>query len=128
MSPRLRAACAGAVAAVVWGLQEPVDRRVFGCDYSDVALLGRGKTLRGFVIHAGNGALFGLAFNAVRGRVDVEPRRLALGLALAEHVTLWPLIGLVDRRLATSPRAFAQATYRHALFGLVLGRLASSGV
>ena len=45
-------------------------------------------------------------------------------LALAEHVVLWPFIGLVDRKLVTSPHAFAQATYRHALFGVVLGRLA----
>ena len=123
MSPRVRAACAGAVAAVVWGLQEPFDQRVFGCDYSDVELLGRGSRGRGFVIHAANGAVFGVAFDAVRRRVDVDQRRLALGLALAEHVTLWPLIGLIDRELVTSPRAFAQSTYRHALFGLVLGRL-----
>jgi hypothetical protein len=124
MSPRVRAASAGAVAAVVWGLQEPLDRRVFGCDYSDVELLGRGRRSVGFLVHAANGALFGLAFDAVRRRSDVDQRRLALALALAEHVALWPLIGLVDRRLLRSPRAFAQATYRHALFGLVLGRLA----
>ena len=124
MSPRLRAASAGAVATVVWGLQEPFDRRVFGCDYSDVEFLGRGRRSVGFVLHAANGALFGLAFDAVRRRVDVDQRRLALALALAEHVASWPLIGLVDRKLVRSPRAFAQATYRHALFGLVLGRLA----
>ena len=51
MSPRLRAAAAGAVAAVVWGLQEPLDRRVFGCDYSDVLFLGRGRRSVGFVVH-----------------------------------------------------------------------------
>jgi hypothetical protein len=124
MSPRVRAACAGAIAAVVWGLQEPFDQTVFGCDYSDVELLGGGSRARGFVIHAANGALFGVAFDAVRSRVDVDQRRLALGLALAEHGTLWPLIGLIDRELVSSPRAFAQSTYRHALFGLVLGRLA----
>lgn len=124
MSPRLRAAAAGAVAAVVWGVQEPLDRRVFGCDYSDVEFLGRGNRPLGFVVHAANGALFGLAFDAVRNRVDVDQRRLALALALAEHVALWPLIGLVDRELVTSGRAFAQATYRHALFGALLGRLA----
>jgi len=124
MSPRLRAASAGAVATVVWGLQEPFDRRVFGCDYSDVEFLGRGRRSVGFVLHAANGALFGLAFDSVRRRVDVDQRRLALALALAEHVASWPLIGLVDRKLVRSPRAFAQATYRHALFGLVLGRLA----
>ena len=71
-----------------------------------------------------NGALFGVAFDAVRQRVDVDERRLALAMALAEHISLWPFIRLVDRELVTSPRAFAQATYRHALFGLVLGRLA----
>jgi hypothetical protein len=124
MSSRVRAAVAGSVAAVVWGLQEPLDQRVFGCDYSDVLFLGRGHRSVGFVVHAANGALFGLAFDAVRRRVDVDQRRLALALAIGEHLTLWPFISLVDRSLVTSPRAFAQATYRHALFGFVLGRLA----
>jgi hypothetical protein len=124
MSPRVRAAAAGSVAAVVWGLQEPLDQRVFGCDYSDVLFLGRGRRSVGFAVHAANGALFGLAFDAVRRRVDVDQRRLALALAIGEHLALWPFISLVDRSLVTSPRAFAQATYRHALFGFVLGRLA----
>ena len=124
MSPRVRAAAAGAVAAAVWGLQEPLDRRVFGCDYSDVLFLGRGRRSLGFAVHMANGALFGMAFDEVRQRVDVDQRRLALALALGEHLALWPFIGLVDRSLVTSPRAFAQATYRHAIFGLVLGRLA----
>ena len=124
MSPRLRAAAAGSVAAVVWGLQEPLDQRAFGCDYSDVLFLGRGHRSVGFVVHAANGALFGLAFDALRRRVDVDQRRLALALAIGEHLALWPFISLVDRSLVTSSRAFAQATYRHALFGFVLGRLA----
>jgi hypothetical protein len=124
MSPRIRAAAAGAFAATVWGLQEKFDRRVFGCDFSDVELLGRGRRSVGYVVHAANGAVFGLAFDAVRQRVDVEQERLALALALAEHVALWPLMGLVDRALLTSPRAFALEAWRHALFGAVLGRLA----
>jgi hypothetical protein len=124
MSPRVRAAAAGAVAALVWGLQEPVDRRVFGCDYSDVLFLGRGRRSLGFAVHMANGALFGIAFDIARRRVDLDQRRLALALALGEHVGLWPFISLVDRDLVTSPRAFAQATYRHALFGFILGRLA----
>ena len=124
MSPRLRAAAAGAIAAVIWGLQEPLDRRVFGCDYSDVLFLGRGRRSVGFVVHALNGALFGLGFDAARQRVDLDERRLAVTLALTEHMVLWPFIGLVDRRLVTSPSAFGQATYRHALFGVILGRLA----
>ena len=121
-------ALAGAAAATVWALQEPLDRRVFGVDYSDPRLLGRlaGRGPRaGLAIHIANGALFGLAFEEIRRRSTVRPRRLALGLALAEHVALWPLIGVVESRaLATSPRAFAQATWRHGLFGVVLGRLA----
>jgi hypothetical protein len=117
MPSRLRAAAAGAVAATVWGLQEPLDRRLFRCRYSDVEIVG-------WLVHAGNGAVFGLAFDAVRRRVDVDQRRLALTLALAEHVALWPAMALVDRELVRSPRAFAQGTYRHALFGFILGRLA----
>jgi hypothetical protein len=126
---------------VAWGLLEPLDRRLFRCDYSDVALLGkavtRGRHWRaaGFALHAANGALFGLAFHEVRRRSGAEPRALAVRLALAEHVALYPLAAVVDRRhpargqegvppLLTNPRAFAQATVRHALFGVLLGRLA----
>jgi hypothetical protein len=114
----MRAALAGAVAAAVWGLQEPLDRRLFRNDYSDVRLVG------GLPVHVLNGALFGLAFDVVRRRVSLDQRRLALGLALAEHTALWPALGLLEPRVARSPRAFAQGLYRHALFGYVLGRLA----
>jgi hypothetical protein len=114
----MRAALAGAVAATVWGLQEPLDRRVFRCDHSDVRLVG------GLPVHALNGALFGLAFDAVRRRTNVEPTRLAIGLAVAEHTAMWPVLGLFDRDIVKSPRAFAQGVYRHVLFGYLLGRLA----
>lgn len=124
MSGRIRAAAAGAVAATIWGLLEPLDRRLFRCDYSDIELVGFGNRRLGFVVHAVNGALFGVAFDGARRRVRVDERRLAVMLALAEHVALWPVLGLIDRGVATSPRAFAQGTFRHALFGLVLGRLA----
>nr|MBA2630185.1 hypothetical protein [Thermoleophilaceae bacterium] len=52
--------------------------------------------------------------------------------AMAEHLALWPLGALVDRyhpaRKELEPlwgnrRAFAQAAWRHLLFGLVLGEL-----
>jgi hypothetical protein len=89
-----------------------------------VLFLGRGRRSVGFAVHAANGALFGLAVDTVRGRVGVVQRRLALAVAIGELLALWPCITLVDRNLVTSPRAFAQATYRHALFGFVLGRLA----
>ena len=130
----------GAIAAAVWALQEPVDQRVFRCDYSDVAVLGKAVTAGrrwwpvGFALHVANGALFGLVFHEVRRRRKTDARRLALGMALAEHVALYPLCSVVDRfhpqrgttgipPLLTNPRAFAQATWRHCLFGLVLGRL-----
>jgi len=141
MSGRARAAASGATAAAVWALVEPLDQRVLRCDYSDVAVLGKGVTRGagwraiGLALHVANGALFGLAYHEARGRIPIPPRRLALGMALAEHVTLYPLCALVDRYhpargqagvppLLTSGRAFAQATWRHALFGAVLGRLA----
>jgi hypothetical protein len=139
---RRRAAAAGATAALVWATQEPLDQRVFGCDYSDVALLGKAVTrgphwrAAGLALHALNGLAFGLAWDAARRRLPVNPRRLAIGLAVAENAALWPLCGLVDRfhpargkpgvpPLLRSRRAFAQATWRHALFGWVLGRLGS---
>jgi hypothetical protein len=141
VTERVRAAAAGATATVVWGLLEPLDERLFRCDYSDIALLGkavtrgRGWRAAGFAIHAANGAAFGLGFDALRRRSGIEKRRLALAAALAEHVALYPLAWFVDRYhpargedgvppLLCNPRAFAQAAARHALFGYLLGRLA----
>jgi hypothetical protein len=136
-----RSAAAGATAAIVWGLQEPLDRRALGCDYSDVAILGKAVTRGrgwwpvGLALHAVNGALFGLAFEEARRRAPVGPGKLALAMALIEHVALYPFATLVDRYhpahgerglppLARNSRAFVQATWRHAVFGVVLGRLA----
>ena len=59
-------------------------------------------------------------------------------MALGEHLALYPLSGLVDRYhpargeqgippLLTNGRAFAQATWRHALFGAIFGALVSEG-
>ena len=141
MSSRVRAALGGAAAALVWAALEPVDRRLFHYDYSDVALLGRWVTdsrwwpAAGLALHAGNGAVFGLAFDEVRRRTGADPRRLALALALAENFALYPLSYLVDTRhpargaagvprLLTA-RALAQATTRHAVFGALLGRFAA---
>ncbi|MEX2048580.1 MAG: hypothetical protein WEB90_03290 [Gemmatimonadota bacterium] len=141
MRERLRAAAAGAVAAAVWAVQEPLDQRVLRCDYSDVAILGKAVTRGprwqrlGLALHVVNGALFGLAYNEARRIIPADPRRLALGMALVEHVVLYPLCYAIDRYhpargqpgippLLTNPRAFAQATWRHAVFGVVLGRLA----
>jgi hypothetical protein len=139
MHPRLRAAGAGSVAALVWGALEPLDRRLFRHDYSDVAVLGkaftRGPGWRplGLAIHALNGAIFGLVLFEAARRTSRDPRRLAPALALLEHLTLFPTGRLVDRyhpargepgveQLFSMP-AFGQATVRHALFGAVLGAL-----
>ena len=141
VSARSRAAAAGGLAAAVWALQEPLDKRLFGCDYSDVAVLGKAVTRSrawrpiGIGLHIVNGVVFGLVFDEVRKRRQVREEGLAVAMALAEHVSLYPLCALVDRfhpargsdgvpPLLTNLRAFAQATWRHALFGLVLGRLA----
>jgi hypothetical protein len=139
MHPRLRAAGAGSIAALVWGALEPLDQRVFGHYYSDIAVLGtaftRGWAWRplGFAIHALNGAIFGLAYYEVARRVSKHRRRLALELGLIEHLTLFPTGLLVDRHHPARgepgvaqlfhPTAFCQATVRHALFGIVLGAL-----
>jgi hypothetical protein len=135
-----RAAAAGATAALVWTAAEPLDRLVFRCDYSDTALLGKAVSRRywrtvGLAMHAANGAVFGLAFELVRRRTGARPVPLAVSMALVENTALWPLCVLVDRYhpargepgvppLARNGRAFAQATWRHALFGAVLGSLA----
>ena len=135
----VRAAAAGAAAATVWGLVEPLDAKLFRSDYRDIALLGklvtsgRGWKVAGYALHAANGALFGLGFEAVRSRSGTPPRRLAVGLALAENVVLYPLAILADRKHPRrgerhlpplwSRRVFAQETFRHVVFGLVLGTL-----
>jgi hypothetical protein len=140
MRPRLRAAGAGAIAALVWGALEPFDRRLFRHDYSDVAVLGKAVTRGpgwrplGFALHALNGAVFGLAYYEIARRVERDRRRLALELALAEHMALFSTGRLVDRYHPArgepgveelfSLRAFGQATLRHAVFGKVLGTLA----
>jgi hypothetical protein len=133
---RTRSAAAGACAAVVWAAVEPIDRRLMRNDYSDVALLGKAVTrsrawpVIGLAMHAANGAMFGLAYHELRRRRDVS----AVRLALTEHVALFPLGWVVDRRHPArgqagvrrvfGARAFAQATWRHVVFGTALGRLA----
>lgn len=140
MKEGLRAAAAGAFAAAVWALQEPFDRKLFFADYSDVAVLGKALTRGpgwrplGFTLHLLNGALFGVALAHRPRRFRARPLRLAVSAALVEHLCLYPLGFLVDRHhpargergvapLLGSPRGFAQATWRHLVFGFVLGSL-----
>jgi hypothetical protein len=139
----LRGALAGAAAAAIWALQQPLDKRVFGCRYDDVELLGRTVVPHGgartwypigLALHIQNGALFGAVYANVAPRAGAALPPAARGplAGLVEHAGLWPLGRLSDRfhpareellALAGSRRAFWQAAWRHALFGLLLGEL-----
>jgi hypothetical protein len=134
----LRGAVAGAFAAGVWAAQQPADKAVFGVDYDDTELLGKAFTrgpawpVVGLVLHLGNGAVLGAAYATLAPRMPVPSWSRGPIVGLAEHLATWPLTVVVDRlhpardempRLAASWRAFAQATWRHALFGVVMGEL-----
>lgn len=134
----VRGALAGAVAAGLWALQQPLDKRVFGCEYDDVALLGMAVTRSrawfplGLVLHMQNGALFGAVYANVAPSVPLPGWSRGPLAGAIEHLTSWPAARLSDRLhpardelapLSGSRRAFAQATWRHLLFGTVLGEL-----
>jgi hypothetical protein len=135
----LRGAMAGALAAGVWAAQQPLDKRVFGVDYDDAALLGRflarGRWVLpiGTAVHLSNGALFGAVYANLAPRVPLPAWARGPMAGLAEHLATWPATCVLARvhparvgelpRLWGSSRAFAQATWRHLLFGAVLGEL-----
>jgi hypothetical protein len=134
-----RGALAGAVAAGVWAAQQPLDMKVFGVRYDDTELLGKAVTRRapgwrvvGLGMHLLNGAVFGAVYANVARRVPLPSWARGPAAGLGEHVTSWPLVIVTDRvhpardelpTLGTSAAAFAQATWRHLLFGVVLGEL-----
>jgi hypothetical protein len=133
-----RGALAGAIAATVWAAQQPLDKRVFGVPYDDCELLGlavtRGRAARslGWALHVANGALFGAVYAAVAPRVPLPSWSRGPAAGLLEHAATWPLTSVVHRvhpagdripRLWGSGPALAQATWRHLLFGVVLGEL-----
>ena len=134
----LRGALAGAAAAAVWAAQQPLDRRVFGVAYDDTELLGRwvvqsgGWQPAGLGLHLANGALFGVLYANVAPALPVPPVLRGPLAGLAEHLATWPGTAVIERlhparrdlpQLWGSGRAFAQATWRHVLFGVVLGEL-----
>jgi hypothetical protein len=141
----VRGALAGGIAAGVWAFQQPLDKRALRCDYDDVELLGRAVLPRadrarwypaGLLLHVQNGAMFGAVYAGVLGPVLARggvPRGLGAPLvALVENFGLWPLGRLSDRfhpardelpGLTGNRRALTQATWRHLLFGIVLGEL-----
>jgi len=134
----LNGALAGGIAAAVWAAQQPLDKRVFECGYDDVELLGKAVTRGeawpavGVALHVQNGMAFGATYAALRPLLPGPPVVWGVAAGLIEHVALWPLGRFVDRYhparreltpLAGNRRAFAQAAWRHALFGLVMGVL-----
>jgi hypothetical protein len=134
----LRGALAGVAGIAVWTAQQPLDKRVFGVDYDDVELLGKFVTREpawlpiGMAMHVFNGAAFGAIYaNVSPSLPGPRPARGVL-LGLAEHLATWPATLLLERfhpaagdmpQLWGNPRAFAQATWRHLVFGVVLGEL-----
>jgi len=134
----VRGALAGALAAGVWAAQQPLDKRIFDSDYDDVELLGKAVTRgpgwypAGLALHVQNGAAFGALYAHVAPAVPLPPWARAPLAGLLEHAGLWPLGRLVDRHhparnelppLWGNRRALAQATWRHLLFGIVLGEV-----
>jgi hypothetical protein len=121
-----RGALAGGVAAAVWLAQQPLDQRVFGCDHDDAALLarllGRPRST-GVWLHVQNGAVFGALYAATAPSLPVPPPLRGPLAGLAEHAATWPLTALLAPRLWGSHRALAQSTWRHLLFGVVMGEL-----
>ena len=132
----LRGGVAGAVATVVMTLEEPLDKRLFDSKYDDVEILGklvtRGDDWRpiGFALHVQNGAIFGAAYTRLKPSLPGPAVVRGLLVGLVEHIAAWPMTVVIDRyhparkelpKLAANPRAFGQATIRHAVFGIVLG-------
>jgi hypothetical protein len=137
-SRSLNGAIAGGLAAAVWAAQQPLDKRVFGVDYDDVELLGKAVTRGnewpavGLAIHLANGAAFGALYAQLRPFLFGPPVLRAVTAAMAENLGTWPLARVAEEhhpakrdlpKLSGNTRALAQATWRHVLFGAVLGVL-----
>ena len=133
-----RGALSGAVAATVWAAQQPLDQRVFGVPYDDCELLGKAVTRGrwavplGWAIHAANGALFGALYASVAPRIPLPSWARGPAAGMVEHAATWPGTALLPAlhpagsdfpKLWGSGPALAQATWRHLLFGTVLGEL-----
>jgi hypothetical protein len=134
----LRGAVCGAVAAAVWALEQPLDKLIFQSRYDDVELLGRAVTRgdnwypAGLAFHMQNGALFGAVYANLAPVLPLPAPLRGPVVALVENFAGWPLGYFSDRfhparkelpQLAGNRRALAQATWRHLLFGIVLGEL-----
>jgi hypothetical protein len=126
------------VAAAMWAAEQPLDKRLFGSEADDVELLGKlvttgpGWPAAGTALHVLDGALFGALYAELKPFLPGPAPGRAVIAAMAEHLALWPLTRLIERRhpaggdLAATwagRRAFAQSAWRHLLFGAILGLL-----
>jgi len=134
----IRGALAGALACGAWAAQMPLDKRVFGVEFDDVELLGKAFTRRpawraiGLAIHLQNGAVFGAVYANLAPSVPLPSWALGPLAGLVENFATWPLMAVSERihpardelpRVSRSGWALAQATWRHLLFGVLLGEL-----
>jgi hypothetical protein len=134
----LGGAVSGGIAAAVWAFQQSLDKRVFDSRFDDVELLGRAVTSGegwyppGLALHLQNGAVLGAVYANIAPSLPLPAVLKGPAFALIEHLAFWPLGRLVDRfhpaagelpPLTGNRRAFAQETWRHLLFGFVLGEL-----
>ena len=99
----LRGALAGAVAAGVWLVQQPLDKR-------RVRLAVRRRRAArpadrhampstGAVLHLGNGALFGAVYSGVAPATPLPREAARPGRAASlEHLATWPLTARSSRR------------------------------
>jgi hypothetical protein len=136
----LRGALAGAAAAGIWAAQQPLDKKLFGVDYDDAELLGSliTRDVRdpatlpiGVAMHVANGAAFGALYARISPSLPGPRPARAVAMAMAEHLASWPLLRFQSLHPAARQmpklwgdrNAFLQATWRHFLFGAVLGEL-----
>ena len=136
----LRGALAGAAGVAVWAAQQPLDKRVFGVDYDDVELLGKFVTREPAWLPIGlapctssTARLFGALYANVAPSLPgprAGARRARSGSPSTSRrgrrrccSTASTPRRATCRQLWGNPRAFAQATWRHALFGFVLGEV-----
>lgn len=134
----LGGAVSGGVAAAVWALQQPVDKRLFHSCFDDIELLGKAITRgdgwypAGLALHLQNGVVFGAIYANIAPLLPLPTVLRGPLFGLVEHCVSWPLGRVSDRFhpaagelpvLSGNRRVFAQEAWRHLLFGLVLGEL-----
>lgn len=126
---------AGASAAGVWAAQQPLDIRVFGVRYSDTELLGKLLTRKrwrpaGVLVHLALGSAVGGVYAQLAPRLPGPAWVRGVSFAMVEHLAGWPGTRRIDALhpaasdfppLWGDHRAFAQATWRHVLYGALLG-------